>query len=69
MSGSSNRIVFYTEVGAGRLSARICFDIRTALQMGAPEQAADLLVVLRLFIAQMKWPCADSSRLRGAVSR
>jgi hypothetical protein len=43
---------FNTGVGAGRLSARICFDIRTALQTGAPEQAADLLVVLRLFLAQ-----------------
>ena len=66
---------FNTGVGAGRLSARICFDIRTALQMGAPEQAADLLVVLRLFLAQNEeavrrlrpftWGCVALKALNG----
>jgi hypothetical protein len=66
---------FNTGVGAGRLSARICFDIRTALQMGEPEQAADLLVVLRLFLAQNEkavrrlrpftWGCVALKALNG----
>jgi hypothetical protein len=43
----------------GSVCATIVADIRLALEQGAPEHAADLLVVLRRYLAQKENACEE----------